>query len=108
MDEQVKNLINNAIKFSPQQTTISINCQVIQSQWEATIADQGQGIPMAERNKLFKPFANLSVKPTGNEASSGLGLALCEQLVSVHNGEIGVRDNESGVGICFFVRLPLN
>ena len=102
----LKNLINNAIKFSPTDTTVAVICEVLDGIWKVKVADQGQGIPTAERHKLFKPFTLISVKPTANEASSGLGLALCAQLVAAHNGEIGVEDNESGVGISFFVKLP--
>jgi len=102
----LKNLINNAIKFSPADTTISVICEELNGVWKVKIADQGQGIPMAERDKLFKPFSNISVNPTANETSAGLGLALCSQLVKVHNGEIGIEDNESGVGISFYVKLP--
>jgi len=102
----LKNLINNAIKFSPTDTTVAVTCEVLNGTWKVKVTDQGQGIPTAERDKLFKPFSNISIKPTANEVSSGLGLALCEQLVTAHNGEIGVEDNESGVGIAFFVKLP--
>jgi len=102
----LKNLVNNAIKFSPTDTTVTVTCEVLNGTWKVKVADQGQGIPTAEREKLFKPFSNISVKPTANEVSTGLGLALCHQLVTAHNGEIGVEDNESGVGISFIVKLP--
>lgn len=106
MRQVIKNLVNNAIKFSPKSTEITISCEQQQGYRKIKIADQGQGIPAAERDKLFKPFSNISVKPTANETSAGLGLALCKQLVDAQNAEIGVEDNASGVGICFFIKFP--
>jgi signal transduction histidine kinase len=55
---------------------------------------------------LFKPFQRTSVKPTGGEKSSGLGLAIASKIVEAHGGVIGVQ-SEIGVGSTFFVTLPL-
>jgi len=70
------------------------------------VRDQGPGIPEAERGKLFQPFQRTSVKPTGGEKSSGLGLAIARRVVEAHGGRIGV-ESEVGVGSTFFVNLPL-
>ena len=68
--------------------------------------DQGPGIPENERDRLFKDFGRLSVKPTGGEKSTGLGLAICRKIVDAHNGTI-VAENLTTRGCEFRVTLPL-
>lgn len=106
MRQVLKNLVNNAIKFSPSDTQVTIQCEKARGYRKIKVIDQGQGIPASERNKLFIPFSNISVKPTANEASAGLGLALCKQLVDAQNADFGVEDTDSGVGICFYIKFP--
>ena len=58
------------------------------------------------RDKLFKDFGRLSVKPTGGEKSTGLGLAICRKIVEAHHGTI-VAENLTGGGCEFRVTLPV-
>ena len=70
------------------------------------VIDQGPGIAEEDRAKLFVEHARLRNKPTGNETSTGLGLSICREMVTLHGGDIGARNNPGG-GTTFWFRLPL-
>lgn len=71
-----------------------------------TVEDRGQGIPEEEKNKLFKPFQKLTVKPTSGEKSTGLGLAIAKKIIEGHGGTIGV-ESRCGEGSVFSFSLPV-
>jgi signal transduction histidine kinase len=70
------------------------------------VIDQGPGIPAHEIDKLFKPFQKTSVKATGGEKSTGLGLSIVRNIVQGHGGEVSVQ-SEIGVGSTFCFSLPI-
>ena len=100
------NLIGNAIKFSPAKTRIMISTSIDDERIVCEVADEGPGLSTQDQARLFQPYQSLSNKPTGNEQSTGLGLAICKELVALHNGEIGVRNN-AGRGATFWIRIPI-
>jgi len=106
IEQVMENLLSNATKFSPPGATVTMTLIPMGAQVRIEVRDQGPGIPEAERGKLFHPFQRTSVKPTGGEKSSGLGLAIARRIVEAHGGRIGV-ESEVGVGSTFFVNLPL-
>jgi signal transduction histidine kinase len=101
----IDNLVSNAIKFSPHDSQIVITAQWRVSDWLFQVKDQGPGINQKDRDKLFKPFGQLSARPTGKEKSTGLGLAISRWIVDAHHGEIGV-DSEPGEGSTFWFTIP--
>ena len=106
MRQVVDNLINNAVKYSPRGSVITV---IIHSNGNVAgfaVRDNGPGIPESERHKLFKDYGRLSAQPTGDEKSTGLGLAICRKIVEAHNGTISV-ENIPGRGAEFVVSLPL-
>lgn len=103
----IDNLISNAIKFSPEKTTVRIETAADGAMAKVTVQDEGPGINESERHKLFGEFQKLSARPTGGEKSSGLGLAIAKKIVEAHKGEIGV-ENTNGKGSSFYFTLPLN
>jgi two-component system, OmpR family, sensor kinase len=105
IEQVLENLISNAVKFSPAGKTITVTILRAGAQVKVQVRDQGPGIPEAELERVFKPFQRTSVKPTGGEKSSGLGLAIASKIVAAHGGQIGVESTE-GVGSTFFVSLP--
>jgi signal transduction histidine kinase len=101
----ISNLVSNAIKYSPTGRVVTVSAGTYNGQVRINVADEGPGIPEAERGKLFEPFGKLSTRPTGGESSSGLGLWIVRELVKLHHGEIGVECPPDG-GSIFWVELP--
>lgn len=105
LKQVIENLLSNAIKYSPPGSTITVDFAVTPKGLEFAVKDQGPGIPEGERDRLFKDFSRLSVKPTGGENSTGLGLAICRKIVEAHGGEISAK-NLPSLGCEFRVILP--
>ncbi|MBP7141450.1 MAG: hybrid sensor histidine kinase/response regulator [Opitutaceae bacterium] len=102
----IDNLLSNAVKYSPPGSTVSVELSLNENGVRLGVRDQGPGIPEGERGKLFKDFGRLSAKPTGGEKSTGLGLAICRNIVDAHNGTIAA-ENMPGGGCEFSVILPI-
>jgi signal transduction histidine kinase len=107
MKQVIENLLSNAVKYSPPGSTITACVQRDDANGTCIffVRDEGPGIPHDERDKLFKDFSRLSVKPTGGEKSTGLGLAICRKIVDAHHGTI-VAENLPERGCEFRVTLP--
>jgi signal transduction histidine kinase len=101
----VDNLLSNAVKFSPPGATIGVAVSANGATCSVAVRDQGPGIPENERHKLFQDFGRTSVRPTGGEQSTGLGLAICRKIVEAHQGSIGAENLPQG-GCEFKVTLP--
>lgn len=99
-------LIGNAIKFSPRGKPISIVLEGNEERVRFSVVDEGPGLTEHDRERLFGYFQRLSARPTAGEPSTGLGLALCKQLVELHGGRIGVETAGAGTGAKFWVELP--
>lgn len=106
IDQVITNLLTNAVKYSNQNTTTVVAIMRDLNKARLVVKDQGQGIPSNEIVKLFKPFAKTSVKSTGGEKSTGLGLMIVKKIVEGHGGTISV-ESEVGTGSTFTVELPL-
>jgi signal transduction histidine kinase len=98
------NLVSNAIKFSPRNTTISINVNDSKDFVTLSIADQGPGFTENDKKNLFKKYNKLSSKPTAGESSTGLGLYIVHELVQAMNGELTL-ESESGKGATFIIKF---
>ena len=99
------NLIDNAIKYSPPDSTIRIAASRQGDMALVTVADDGNGIPAGEQEKIFDMFYVGDSKPSDGRRSIGLGLALCKAIVTAHGGRIWVSDNEPR-GAVFSFTLP--
>jgi signal transduction histidine kinase len=100
------NLLGNAIKFAPPNTTVSTSMKLCEEYLEIRIADQGKGIPKEFRDKIFDRFEQVSIDDNRVKGGTGLGLAISKSIVVAHDGSIGV-DSEEGAGSTFWIRLPL-
>lgn len=98
------NLVSNALKFSPPRTEVFVNLEEGDNKVITEVKDQGPGLNEDDMKKVFKKFAKLSAQPTGNEASSGLGLSIVKKYVEAMNGKVWV-ENENGGGAIFKVEL---
>lgn len=105
LKQVIDNLLSNAVKYSPPGSTITVEFAQTPQALSFSVKDQGPGIPAGESDKLFKDFSRLSVKPTGGEKSTGLGLAICRKIVEAHHGDISAK-NLPGLGCEFRVTLP--
>jgi len=106
LSQVISNLLTNAIKFSPELTTISIETNLAEGQLSFSIEDQGVGIPLGEFNSIFDAFVQSSKTKTG-AGGTGLGLAICKQIIDGHEGQIWAKNNESD-GACFYFVIPQN
>lgn len=100
-----RNLISNAIKFTPRKGKISITSSVRNDEILVSVEDTGIGIPKDMIPELFKVGAKTSRPGTEGESSTGLGLILCKEYIERHNGKIWV-ESEEGKGTKFFFTLP--
>ncbi|MDR3616103.1 MAG: ATP-binding protein [Candidatus Obscuribacterales bacterium] len=100
------NLIGNAIKFSPEQSTVKIVVEPRKSnRLRFSVVDQGIGIPSHQLPKLFGRFQQLDSSDTRPKGGTGLGLAITKALAEQHGGRIGV-ESEIGKGSTFWFELP--
>jgi signal transduction histidine kinase len=105
IEQVLMNLVNNAIKFSPKDTTVTILVEKSGDFVKTSITDQGRGIPAEELGLLFNPFQKTSTKPTEGESSTGLGLAISKKIIEEHGGKIAA-ESTVGVGSTFSFTLP--
>lgn len=106
--EVVDNLVNNAIKYSPENKKIWITVKQRGGLAVLEIKDEGQGLTKDDLKNLFRRFTSLSARPTGGESSTGLGLSIVKSLVEAHNGTIRAESDGTGKGAIFIVELPLS
>jgi signal transduction histidine kinase len=71
-----------------------------------SVSDEGQGIPPAEMDKLFKPFSRTSAKTTSGESSTGLGLVIVRKIVEAHNGHVWA-ESQVKKGSTFYISFPI-
>lgn len=102
----LKNLIENAIKFSYQGKSITISCKIKNSYAQISVTDEGVGLTEADRNKLFKIETVITNEGTMNEKGSGLGLILCKEFIEKNGGKIWV-ESELNEGTTFVFTLPI-
>ncbi len=95
MQTVLRNLVTNAVKFTPRGGRISVGVRSEKEQAIYTVRDNGIGIPEERRIKLFTLGETRSTKGTESEKGTGLGLVLCKEFVDKHGGKISV---ESGIG----------
>lgn len=99
------NFLSNAIKFSPPGSTVQVQVGQEEAGWRVSVTDQGPGLTEEDRKGLFQAFARLSAKPTGDEKSTGLGLAIAKRVIEAHGGNVGA-DSSPGAGATFWFSLP--
>lgn len=104
--EAIANLLDNAIKYSPVGSTVTIRLHQFYSYISLEIADQGIGIPKEEYDKIFQRFYRGSHPLIKQTEGSGVGLYLSRRIIEEQGGTVSVKSAE-GQGSVFVVRLPL-
>jgi len=90
IDIVIRNLISNALKFTPENGIVTVEVIEKNEHWEVSIRDTGIGIDEETRKKLFNDNAAVTTYGTNNEKGTGLGLSLCKEMVEKNDGTIWV------------------
>jgi two-component system sensor histidine kinase KdpD len=105
IDRVISNLLENASRYAPPQTVITIQARATATQALIEVLDQGPGIPTALHANIFEKFVRIA-GPERHAEGAGLGLAICKGLVEAHGGRIWA-ENRAGGGAKFSFTLPL-
>ncbi len=101
------NLVDNAIKYTPVGTPVSLSARREGSFAVITVADQGPGIPDDQKDRAFEMFYTGNAAVADCRRSLGLGLSLCRSIVQAHGGEIMLTDNQPS-GCVFSMTIPIS
>ena len=103
MHRVFNNLISNALKFTPEEGLVEISILVETDQLIIQVADNGPGVPLADREYIFEKFSQ--VKGT-ERRGAGLGLTFCKMVIAAHDGTLVVKESDLG-GALFEMTLPI-
>jgi two-component system phosphate regulon sensor histidine kinase PhoR len=115
LERVLLNLVDNAIKFTPDRGQVQISVSERDDEVLVCVADNGPGIPAAEREHIFERFYQIDNSPTRAHGGTGLGLSIAKHIIETHNGRIWVEqhdgngsgDGDSGSRFCFTVPRDL-
>jgi len=102
----IVNLLSNAIKHSPASGLIRVNPILLDDKLRVEVMDEGSGVPMEQRDVLFRRFSHLNTPNLRAKQGAGIGLSVVKAIVEAQQGEVGVADYPEG-GSCFWFTLPL-
>ncbi len=105
LDTVIRNLVSNALKFTPTNGRVEISAKKTDTEVEISISDTGVGISPQDIEKLFRIDMSHTTIGTNDEKGTGLGLVLCKEFVEKNGGTIWV-ESEVGKGSRFYIRLP--
>lgn len=105
IDIVIRNLISNALKFTPMNGMVTIDAVNMEDCWQISVKDTGVGMDKITLGKLFDKSSNVSTYGTNNEKGTGLGLSLCKEMVEKNKGQIWVESSIS-TGSSFYFTLP--
>ncbi len=107
MEQILRNLIENAIKYSPEESEIVITGKAEKSKVLVSVSDKGTGIPTEHQDKVFERFYRVDSPLTRSTAGSGLGLSIVKGHIESHGGEVWL-ESTVGKGSKFYFSLPLD
>jgi two-component system sensor histidine kinase/response regulator len=99
------NFLSNAVKYSPFGSFVRVVARQANAIFTIAVEDEGPGIPGHEMHKLFTDFGKTSVQPTGNETSTGLGLAICKKIAESHQARVYAENRTDRTGARFTLEL---
>jgi signal transduction histidine kinase len=103
----ISNLLSNALKFSPENSSVTVRVQTNPGYAIISVRDQGPGIPESQLPELFERFYRGDLKHLNGEGGTGLGLAISRQLALAHGGDL-IAENHPAGGALFSLRLPIS
>ncbi len=101
----ISNVLSNAVKYSPEQSTISVMLSTDKQNVTLSISDCGDGVPEQALTQLFTPFYRVNLARDRNTGGTGLGLAIAKQAIIAHQGEIFAKNNASK-GLSVIIQIP--
>ena len=102
----LRNLIGNALKFTPPGEAVTISARMKQKTIEVAVADTGPGIPKEHLATVFDKFHQVNSPSSGTVAGTGLGLAIVKHIIQKHGGTVWVK-SDLGKGSTFYFALPV-
>ena len=105
LHDAVRNLVANAITYSPEQTTIAVDAARHDGLVEISVTDEGPGIPDHDLTRVFERFYRVDKSRARDPGGTGLGLAIVKHLVELHGGAVRA-ENRDGGGARFVVTIP--
>jgi PAS domain S-box-containing protein len=107
MRQVLINLLNNAVKFTPENKSITLEVALRDNYLRIAVIDTGIGIASENIPKLFQPFIQIDSALNRQYVGTGLGLVLVKRIVELHNGQVELT-SEIGVGSSFVLNIPYN
>jgi PAS domain S-box-containing protein len=104
--QTLTNLLGNAIKFSPPDTTVTLSGMALEAEFVFCVADEGRGVPEEKLGTIFERFSQVDASDSRDKGGSGLGLAICRSIVNAQGGRIWAEANEPK-GSRFQFTMPL-
>ncbi len=101
----ITNVLNNAVKYSPEQSTIEVDLFISKNEVALAITDSGNGVPEQALAQLFTPFYRVNLARDRHTGGTGLGLAIAKQAILAHHGKI-FANNNSTQGLSVIIQLP--
>lgn len=106
LEQVIWNLLNNAVKFTPNDGRIVIKLKVEDGEIALTVKDNGQGIDSSFLPHIFEIFRQADSGANRSQSGLGIGLAVVQQLVELHGGSVTAHSDGAGEGASFVIRLP--
>jgi signal transduction histidine kinase len=101
------NLLDNAVRYGPPGQTVSVRTGASNGTWELTVEDEGPGIPVGQRDRVFESYYRMKRDTDAATGGSGIGLAVVRGLVEQHGGTVRVQGTGKDNGARFVVALPV-
>jgi signal transduction histidine kinase len=102
----VLNLLDNAVKFGPERQRVTVSVQRTASEVVVAVTDDGPGIPVSERRKVFEPFVQGAGSQSRKKTGAGIGLAVVAELMAAQGGRAWIEDGPDGRGARVAIALP--
>jgi signal transduction histidine kinase len=104
--QALANLVDNAIKYSAERKSLSVEATLVDNTLAVSVADEGIGIPPEEQRRIFEKFYRVGRSETQGRRGSGVGLALVRHVAEAHGGRVTV-ESRPGAGSRFTLWIPL-
>jgi len=102
----IENVVRNAIRYTPEGSTVEVRLQRSSNEAVISVRDYGAGVPAESLQQLFQPFYRVADARDRQTGGIGLGLAITERAIKLHNGSVKA-ENAAGGGLLIEIRLPL-